>query len=333
MRRFTFTDGERERVTAALLDLSADPYREYAQFVEAIAELADDPVVPERMRSFVEGLRHRSWTADPLVTAANCPLDPVLPLLDPIDPVACKHHTKTTFVAEGFLALWGELTGTEIISHRSVNDGDRFHDIFPKASMYESQSQKTLGTLRFHRDFTNHFVSPDFVNTLVLRDAGANQVLSTFTRNADVLAALDRATLRVLRQPRFHTPFDDISTQETRVLASADGAARDAAVHPLLAGECGLRVFEGRTRGLDAAAGAALDQVVALLHAHKRSFVNRPGQLVGFANDAVIHGREVRRVVDRGRLAQRWLMKTHNVWSLTAHELFFEPDAYGVVHG
>jgi hypothetical protein len=328
--QFSFSDEERDQVTRALLALTANPYREYAQFVEQIKELADDPALPGRVRAFIEGLRHRAWSAEPLVRASNCPIDPVLPLLDPKDPVACKYGVKTTFVAEGFLALWGELTGTEIISHRSVNDGDRFHDIFPKESMYTSQSQKTLGTLRFHRDFTNHFVSPDFVNTLVLRDAGANEVLSTFTRNGDVLAQLDRVTLRVLRQPRFHTPFDDISVTETDVIDRVD---REAETHPLLFGECGLRVFEGRTVGLDVEAAEALAQVLALLHVHKRSFVNRPGELVGFANDAVIHGREARRVVDPSALAQRWLMKTHNVWSLTAHELFFEPDAYGVVHG
>lgn len=328
--QFSFSDDERDRVTAALLALTADPYREYAQFVEQIEELADDPVLPGRVRGFIEDLRLRAWTAEPIVRASNCPVDPVLPLLDPKDPVTCKYRAKTTFVAEGFLALWAELTGTEIISHRSVNDGDRFHDIFPKESMYTSQSQKTLGTLRFHRDFTNHFVSPDFVTTLVLRDAGANEVVSTFTRNSDVLAQLDRVTLRVLRQARFHTPFDDISTTETDVIDQVD---RRAEAHPLLFGECGLRVFEGRTTGLDVEAAEALAQVLALLHVHKRSFVNRPGELVGFANDAVIHGREARRVSDPAALAQRWLMKTHNVWSLTAHELFFEPDAYGVVHG
>ena len=328
--QFSFSDGERDQVTAALLALTANPYREYAQFVEQVKELADDPVLPGRVRQFIEDLRLRAWTAEPLVRASNCPIDPVLPLLDPKDPVTCKYRTKATFVAEGFLALWAELTGTEIISHRSVNDGDRFHDIFPKESMYTSQSQKTLGTLRFHRDFTNHFVSPDFVTTMVLRDAGANEVVSTFTRNSDVLARLDRATLRVLRQRRFHTPFDDISTSENRVLDDVD---RTADAHALLFGECGIRVFEGRTVGLDVEAAEALAQVLALLHVHKRSFVNRPGELVGFANDAVIHGREARRVVDRAALTQRWLMKTHNVWSLTAHELFFEPDAYGVVHG
>jgi hypothetical protein len=328
--QFSFTDGERDQVTEALLALTADPYREYAHFVEQIKQLADDPGLPGRVRGFIEELRLRAWTAEPIVRASNCPIDPELPLLDPRDPVACKHRTKTTFVAEGFLALWGELTGTEIISHRSVNDGDRFHDIFPKQSMYGSQSQKTLGTLRFHRDFTNHFVSPDFVNTLVLRTAGANEVVSTFTRNSDVLAQLDRVTLRVLRQPRFHTPFDDISTSETDVI---DRSGREAARHALLFGECGIRVFEGRTVGLDVEAAEALAHVLALLHVHKRSFVNRPGELVGFANDAVIHGREARRVVDPAALAQRWLMKTHNVWSLTAHEPFFEPDAYGVVHG
>ena len=328
--QFIFSDEERDQVTGALLSLTADPYREYAQFVEQIKALADDPVLPGRPRQFIEELRLRAWTAEPIVRASNCPIDPELPLLDPRDPVACKYGAKTTFVAEGFLALWGELTGTEIISHRSVNDGDRFHDIFPKESMYASQSQKTLGTLRFHRDFTNHFVSPDFVNTLVLRTAGANEVVSTFTRNSDVLAQLDRVTLRVLRQPRFHTPFDDISTTESRVLDAVD---RDADAHSLLFGECGIRVFEGRTVGLDVEAAEALAHVLALLHVHKRSFVNKPGELVGFANDAVIHGREARRVVDRAALTQRWLMKTHNVWSLTAHELFFEPDAYGVVHG
>lgn len=322
----TFTDDERNQLTDSLLQLDTDPYRQPDQFAAEIRGLSER-IVPERHRSAVGGLRIHPWASDPVVRVTNCPMDPALPRLDPAEPVVCKYQTKATHVAEGFLSLWCEWTGTEIIGHRSVNDGDRYHDIFPKQSMYDTQSQKTIGTLRFHRDFTNHYVSPDFVNTLVLRDAGANIVLSTFTFNVDVLSALDRSTVRVLRSPRFFTPFDDISVRESNVIT------RDAQIHAVVEGERGLRVFEGRTVGLDPDASAALDRVIELLHTHKRSFRPGVGELVAFANDAVIHGREVVSLVDPGAMSQRWLMKTHNVWSLQAHEKHFEPEAFGVVRG
>ena len=42
----------------------------------------------------------------------------VLPTFDEDDPVRSKHERKTTFVAEGFLALFAVLTRTEITAHK-----------------------------------------------------------------------------------------------------------------------------------------------------------------------------------------------------------------------
>src|SRR5262249_54388598 len=155
---FTFSPDERDHLRAALSELLPQPYTAYESFMDSVRALKNDPRLPARFVDFCAGTMEQDFAVDPCVVIGNCPIDETLPVFDPTDPVGSKYLVKKTFVAEGFLALYAVLTGTEIIAHKSVNEGDFFHDIYPKASMYESQSQKTLLTLRFHRDFTNHFV-------------------------------------------------------------------------------------------------------------------------------------------------------------------------------
>ncbi len=324
---YTFTPTELRRLHRALREVPAHPYLEYDRFIECIDEIRVSESVPSRFVDFCEMSMLRDFARQPLVVLGNVPIDDDLPVFNHKNPVHSKYELKKTFVAEGFLALYARLTNTEIVGHLSVNGGDFFHDIYPKESMYDTQSQKTLGTLRFHRDFASHFVSPDFVNTLTLRDTPRNEVYSTFTPTAVAVRDLDDHTVAVLHERRFHTPFDDVSTRETDVKL---GRAADHAV--LHDGE-GARVFEERTKGLDAEAQAALEAFVAALHRNKQMRVSRTGDSVTFSNRHVVHGREVREIRDLESLKQRWLMKTHNVFSLSTYEEFFLTERYGVVNG
>jgi hypothetical protein len=324
---YSFTAAERAQLHQLLLEIPVSPYTEHQAFLDLVDDLARNGAVPNRFVDFCEASMLRDFASQPLVTIGQAPIDDDLPLFDPTRPVESKYQLKATFVAEGFLALYGRLTGTEIIGHLSVNGGDLFHDIYPKESMYDTQSQKTLATLRFHRDFTNHFVSPDFVNTLTLRDTPKNEVYSTFTTVADAIRDLDDRTVELLHEARYYTPYDDVSTQETRVKL---GRASD---HAILRPEDGARVFEGRTVGLDEETQRALDAFVVALHRNKSARVSRPGDSVTFSNRHVLHGREVHGIKDLDSLKQRWLLKTHNVFSLGAYEEFFLTDRYGVVNG
>ncbi|MDQ3935485.1 MAG: hypothetical protein M3340_12735 [Actinomycetota bacterium] len=323
---FVFSDDERDALHEAFLSAFVSPYDDYQAFRRWIRELALVGDVVTRYAEFCDELAGRDFAQSPLYLVANCPIDRDLPVFDPADPVRSKYERKRTFATESFLALHAALTCTELVAHASVNGGDFFHDIYPKESMYESQSQKTLGTLRFHRDFTNHFVRPDFVSTIVLRDTPENEVFSTYVVNRDLIRSLPAAVVEVLRQERFHTPYDDISTQG----GSRLGRAPD---HAVVTGDAGVRLFEGRTRGTDPEAELALDACVAALHRLKVRYTPGPGDLVAFSNDHLLHGREVVAVRDIESMRRRWLMKTHNVYALEPLERFFLSDRYGVVDG
>ncbi len=323
---FAFTAKENAHLVDVLTGVKASPYQDYAEFRSQVDQIIHAGLVPDRFVDFCDLAMMRDFARQPLIVVGNSPVDADLPVFDSSRPVESKYELKKTFVAEGYLSLYATLTRTDLIGHLSVNAGDFYHDIYPKASMFDTQSQKTLGTLKFHRDFTNHFVSPDFVNTLTLRDTPSNEVYSTFAATAEALDTLDDATVELLGEQRFYTPFDDVSTTETEVRL---GRAND---HRAV-DEDGARVFEGRTRGHDPEAQAALEAFLGALHQVKRLRVGRPGDSVSFSNRHVIHGREVRQIRDIDQLKVRWLMKTHNVFSLAAFEEFFLNDRYGVVNG
>lgn len=322
---FVFTPAETASMRDALLGLSS-PYEDFDRFLTEVEQLRADGT-PSRFADFCEASMLRDFSEAPFVVINGAPIDPFLPRFSSDDPVQDKYELKTTFVGEGFLAVYAVLTGTDIIGHLSVNDGDMFHDIYPKQSMYETQSQKTLGTLKFHRDFTNHFVCPDFVNTLTLRDTPENEVLSTFTITKRAVQSLSDRDVEILHEKRFYTPYDDVSLANSAV---ALGRAQDHAV--LLEGQ-GAKIFEGRTEGLDPEAQEALDHFVHALHRNKQARISVPGDSVTFSNHHVVHGREVRAIRDVDSLRQRWLLKTHNVYSLQAFDDFFVADRYGVVNG
>ncbi|MCZ9346924.1 hypothetical protein NGM37_55415 [Streptomyces sp. TRM76130] len=325
---FVFTDAERDALREVLTDVATRPYSDFDTYMADISGLRKNHRLGSRFTDFCEMSMLRDFSGSPLVVIGNAPIDLDLPRFGSADPVHEKYQLKKTFVAEGFLAAYAVLTGTEIIGHLSVNGGDFFHDIYPKESMFDTQSQKTLGTLKFHRDFANHFVSPDFVNTLTLRDTPTNEVYSTFTVTLHALEELSDSDRAVLAEPRFHTPFDDVSTREGNILHN-----RRAQNHAIINGDEGARVFEDRTRGLDEEAQQVLDRFVAALHSRKQMRVSRPGDSVTSSNRHVIHGREVRAIHDLEGLKQRWLLKTHNVYTRKAFEEFFLGDRYGVVNG
>ncbi len=323
---FVFRDDERDALYETFLNAFVSPYEDYPAFRGWIRELALVGDVTSRYADFCREVAERDFAESPLVLVRNCPIDRDLPVFDPADPVRSKYERKRTFATESFLALHAALTGTEIVAHASVNGGDFFHDIYPKESMYETQSQKTLGTLRFHRDFTNHFVRPDFVSTIVLRDTPDNEVFSTYAVNRDVIWSLPDDVVEVLRGERFHTPYDDISTQDGSGLG-------DAPNHAVVSGDDGLRLFEGRTRGIDPEAQEALEACIAALHENKVRYTPVPGDMVAFSNDHLLHGREVHAIRDMESMRRRWLMKTHNVYSLEPLERYFVAGRYGVVDG
>lgn len=295
---------ERDSLTDSLRSLKGDPYRSYEGFGLEIRRVAQSAVVPARLREYVAQRRKRPAAENSIGLIRNVPIDTSLPVFDYNEPVRSKRALKKTFVAEGFLTLYAELAGTPAISYANSNDGDVFHDVYPQRVLANSQSQKALGALYFHKDLANHFVRPDYLYLLGMRSAGPNVVYTNFASNKDVIAELDTASLAVARQARFRTPLEPPD-------------------HPLVSDDWGLRLSENRTVGLDSAAERVLDDVVQILHDVKRGHDIQPGDFVIVRNNYCLHNKQLGEVVDPEQLKTRWLIKTMNVDSRAPHSRHF----------
>lgn len=326
---FCFTLPESARLQRALAAIDVNPYACYGEFEARVDAVIANGQVPQAFLDCCAARREADSYEHPYVVLRNCPIDADLPYLDFDDPVGDKRARKQTYVAEAFLLLYAKLMGQEPIGYANVNDGDIFQDIHPKKSLAETQSQKALNPIYFHKDLANHFVRPDWVNILGLRASPRNQVYTSYVRNKDLLAELGEEICADLRRQEFHTPYDDLTMHNSKVrLGEAD-------VHPVLGGATAtdLRFFENRTRGLTPRASQAVERVVEALHKLKKRVQILPGDLVGAANNDCLHNKDVGHVADPDALRNRWLMKTVNVRSLAQHARYFAEDRPRIVNG
>jgi hypothetical protein len=326
---FCFAPEDSARLQRALMAVEANPYACYDSFNEQVDQLIRGGAAPQAFLDCCEARRHADTYENPYVVLRNCPVDPALPMLDFNNPVLDKRARKRTYVAEAFLLLYARLMGQEPIGYANVNDGDIFQDIHPKKNLAESQSQKALKPIFFHKDLANHFVRPDWVNILGLRASPQNQVYTSFVRNKDLIAELGDALCAQLREREYHTPYDDLTLHDSKVeMGEAD-------VHPVLGGATptDIRFFENRTRGLTPRAEQAIAALIAALHRLKKRVLILPGDLVGAANNDCLHNKDVGLVREPEALRNRWLMKTVNVRCLAQHAAFFMEGRPRVVNG
>lgn len=323
---FIFTDDERDNLQEALSRTTISPYREYNAFASQVKEIIRQRRIPQRFVDFVATLASRDRDLEPVVCIKNGPYDRDVPPFDFENPVESKYELKKTFIAEAMLSLFAQLCGTPAIGYVNVNDGDVFQDIYPKKAMAETQSQKALRAIHFHKDLANHFVRPDQVYMVGMRSDPVNEVYTSFVRNIDVWEQFDEDELDLLRKPEFHTPFDDLTVVGDKKLGEADR-------HPVL-GELGdLRYFENRTRGLTDQASALLEKLNAVLHSQKCRLFIEPGDFVVTYNNHTIHAKEVVKVENEETLKQRWIIKTVNVDSVARHLHHFVDGTEYLVNG
>ncbi|OZI20444.1 hypothetical protein CAL26_23390 [Bordetella genomosp. 9] len=326
---FIFTPQDATALQRILTDIDVNPYANYGAFEERVDAVIRSGQVPTAFLDCCEMRRHADSYESPYVVLRNCPIDAELPYLDFDNPVHDKRERKGTHVAEAFLLLYAKLMGQEPIGYANVNDGDIFQDIHPQKSLAQSQSQKAMKPIYFHKDLANHFVRPDWVNILGLRASPRNQIYTCYVRNKDLLPFLGADLCADLRQHEFHTPYDDLTLHNSKVrLGEAD-------VHPVLGGATAtdLRFFENRTRGLTQRASRAVEMLISALHKLKKRVQILPGDLVGAANNDCLHSKDVGLVLDPEALRNRWLMKTVNVRSLAQHAQYFSDDRPRVVNG
>ena len=217
----------------------------------------------------------------------------------------------------------------EPIGYINVNDGDIFQDIHPMRRLAQTQSQKALDTIYFHKDLANHFVRPDWVNILGLRASPENQILTSFVKNKDLLKALSAETKEILRQEVFYTPFDDLTT------SSENKKLGRAANHRILGGatDYDFRFFENRTVGLSDQAREAVSDVLTTLHRLKQPLWIMKGDFIGSANNECVHNKEVGRIGDPDAQQNRWLMKTVNVARLDDHRQHIVDGRERIING
>jgi L-asparagine oxygenase len=318
---------ERAELERMFLALDASPYREHERFMAEVRTFVDAGEVPDGIAGFCREVKALDRREQPFVLLRNCPIDRDVPAFDFEEPVESKRAVKRTFVAEGFLALYALLVDTPPIGYANVNDGDVFQDIYPKASLRDTQSQKALGPIRFHKDLANHFVRPDYVNMLSMRADPRNRVYTSFVRNREALERLPDEIVATLREVEFHTPFDDLTVRSGKVDVG------EAPPHAVLTEELDLRFFEGRTVGLTERARLAVGALVEMLHALKARVLLMPGDFLSEHNNFSIHCKEIVHVHDPETLKTRWIIKTVNVDDLDVHARHYLPDRYGIVNG
>lgn len=323
---FAFAEGERATLETPFLRIDASPYSDYERFQGVVGELAAT-IVPARFGEFCEEVKALDRRDEPFVLIKNCPFDQNMPIFDFDTPVESKRELKRTFVAEAFLALYALLVDTPAIGYINVNDGDVFQDIYPKRALKDTQSQKALGDIKFHKDLANHFVRPDYVNMLSMRADPRNQVYTSFVRNRQALAMLPDEIRETLRAVEYHTPYDDLT------VAGGRTDVGEAPAHAVLTDELDLRFFETRTVGLSDDAQRAVEALTRVLHELKARVLLMPGDFLSEHNNFSIHCKEIVHVEDPEALKGRWIIKTVNVDRLSDHDEHFLPGRYGIVNG
>ncbi|MFF5675067.1 hypothetical protein ACFY8S_34005 [Streptomyces hygroscopicus] len=326
---FTFTKEEETAARAMLLTVRTSPYRDYEGFEREVRETVVPQISGTRFADYCAKVKQIHGFEQPFIRLANCPVDLQVPPLSFDKPVEDKRRLKTTFVAEGFLLLYAILMDQVLYAYQNTNDGDIFQDIRPMRELAESQSQKTLGGLSFHKDDANHYVRPLWFNILGIQSAGVNVVNTCYSANKEILAALSDDTKKVLASPEFITPHDDLTS------AGGYDLAEEAQQHPILGGDgsMDLRFFEKRTVGASPRAQEAVDELLRVIHAVKTPVNIQSGDFVGAANNACLHNREVSEIKDLEQLRGRWLIKTASIDSLDSIRSYLVPGSVRVVKG
>jgi L-asparagine oxygenase len=302
------SDADRIELTKALGTVEANPYRDYPEFKRQVAQVSAAGI-PESVRQACEQIRREraEGTAEGHVLR-NCPVDDEIPFLDNEDPSGDKRALKTTFVAEGWLELFGQLCQTPLLSYATRFGGDFFIDVVAINRYKGQQTGYSDGEVVFHNDRTAHPVRADYITLLGMRCPPGELIYTGFVSGRQLLEQLDEATQHTLRQPYFMTPFDVVSRD-------ADSSLDRSPAHPILSGNYSIRYLDTHTTVDVDAPAEAKDALLALKNALARSVKSRhrllDGDMLTFANQEGLHNREHIEITDPDTALQRWLLKTY----------------------
>lgn len=328
---YVLSDNQNKQLKDLLYKVKNDPYVYVNNFKEEINELINGNKVPLWFKEICEEWALMDKFLNPEFLISNAPIDTDIPILPFKNPVKGKYRLKKTFISESFLELFAQMCHQISIGYKYVNTGDIYQDIHPWQRLKESQSQKSIVNLGFHKDLANHFVRPDYVNILALRNSNANKVYTTYVKNKELLEEFDKLGITdILKEELFFTPYDALTK---------DGDNKDelgkAKKHSIIYEETNISFFEGRTEGLSKHHIEAVNLVVKSLHKLKRGIHFKAGDFISNENNKSIHGKEIIEINNESHLKERWLMKTVNLTkeSFDSHKKFFFEDDQYIVNG
>jgi L-asparagine oxygenase len=306
---FTFTDEQRNELSAALSGLAAvSPYVDYSKFQDKMIRTVQEGLLPafytdlcERIRTDRENGRHAH-------VLKNCPIDADIPHLDHEDPVSDKYRLKKTFLGEAFLGTFAHLLNNPLLSYASRNNGDFFTDVVSINRFRGKNTGFTDGDLIFHNDRTSHPVRADYITLLGVRCPDNDLVYTTYVDVQDILSHLTPEQIEVLSEKYYFTGVDDLTRETVKDWEKSSA-------HAIL--KNGAICFQDtETKTLAEAPRSAVEALLAFKDALTKASKVRHrleyGDLFVFSNQYGLHNRERIEVNNAEDTAKRWLLKTYS---------------------
>lgn len=296
----SLTEDEREDVAAALDDGLLKKTQEAgvpfatSQFFDQ-AEVAEG-ILPQSARSALSALRR--GTAD-CVVIRGLPHDHIK------GQQPGEEHASTKTAPPRGNALLSTVVrrlGFEY-SYAKEKDGALVHDIFPtKAGATKQSNESWKVDLSLHTENAFHPIRPDFVVLYCVRTPEAPPATHLAVLR-DILPRLTDEEVATLKEPRFTIKVVDSfltgGEENARLqLKILDGCSR----HPVVR-------WHENVRGIDKSAENALQAFSAAAKAAAQAVRLQPGDLLAFANETCLHGRDKFDASLDG--SDRWLLRSY----------------------
>lgn len=295
----SLSEEEREDVAAALDDGLLKQTQEAgvpfatSQFFDQ-AEVAEG-ILPQSARSALSSLRR--GTAD-CVVIRGLPHDHIK------GQQPGEEHASKTAPPRGNALLSSVVRrlGFEY-SYAKEKDGALVHDIYPtKAGATKQSNESWKVDLSLHTENAFHPIRPDFVVLYCVRTPEAPPATHLAVLR-DILPRLTDEEVATLKEPRFTIKVVDSfltgGEENARLqLKILDGCSR----HPVVR-------WHENVRGIDKSAENAVQAFSAAAKAAAQAVRLQPGDLLAFANETCLHGRDKFDASLDG--SDRWLLRSY----------------------
>jgi L-asparagine oxygenase len=295
----SLAEQEREEIAASLDEgLLKDANRPPAAF--STTEFFDEAeitegVLPQAARSALGELRRGAVDT---VVIRGLPHDDVKSVARDNEPGGRVAPAR----GHAFIATVVRRLGFEYSYAREKN-GALVHDIFPTQHGAATQSNESWKVdLSLHTENAFHPLRPDFVVLYCVRTPKAPPA-THLSQLRDILPRLTDEEIAVLREPRFTIKVVDsfLTGGEESVrlpLSILDGCARTPTIR-----------WHENVRGIDKTAENAASAFSTAAKAAAQAVRLQPGDLLAFANESCLHGRDKFDANLDG--ADRWLLRSY----------------------